>query len=114
MFDVVDHYILLTKLYEDGIRGADWILQRDMYTGGTTKVKRRGGLSKHQQVLQGVRQGGVLSTTHYKRFNNPLLLDMEEKCQDARIRGAKIPHTTSADDLALLRHESLDMQKIHD
>ena len=43
-FDVVDHSILLRKLYFDGITGDDWLLLNDMYVDMTAIVKW-GGLT---------------------------------------------------------------------
>ena len=78
-FDVVDHDTLLRRLFLDGITGPDWLLLRDMYTDLTSVVKWEGTLSAPFVIRQGVRQGGVLSTGHYKRYNNPLLLELENK-----------------------------------
>jgi hypothetical protein len=47
-----------------------------MYSGLTTRVKRLGELSESFPVLQGVRQGGILSTHLYKMFVEDLLLDL--------------------------------------
>ncbi|KAH3725281.1 hypothetical protein DPMN_051115 [Dreissena polymorpha] len=53
--------------------------------------------------------GGVLSTEHYERFNNPLLLNLKERFRGASIGLIDIPHTTCADDLALLSHSDWQM-----
>ena len=73
-FDVVDHNSLLRRLYLDGIHGDDRLLIQDMYTDCTSRVKWAELFSDTIDIQQGVRQGGVLSTSHYKRYNNPLLL----------------------------------------
>ena len=78
-FDVVDHDTLLRRLFLDGITGPDWLLLRDMYTDLTSVVKWEGTLSAPFVIRQGVRQGGVLSTRYYKRYNNHLLLELENK-----------------------------------
>jgi hypothetical protein len=39
-----------------------------MYSGLTTRVKWKGELSNTYPVLQGVREGGILSTHLYKIF----------------------------------------------
>ncbi|XP_033731546.1 uncharacterized protein LOC117321188 [Pecten maximus] len=109
-FDVVDHNILLNKLYDDGITGADWLMIQDLYKDVTSNVKWAGQISEPFKVRQGVRQGGVLSTSHYKRFNNPLLLDIEENCQGVNIGYIRIPHTTCADNIAILAHSTCDMK----
>ena len=35
-----------------------------------------GKLSEHFNILQGVRQGGILSTFLYKTYNNPCLKEL--------------------------------------
>ena len=67
-FDVVSHDILLHKLYYDRIRDADWLIIKDLYTDMSTKIKWNGELSRKFPILQGVRQGGILSAGHYKRY----------------------------------------------
>ena len=109
-FDVVDHCILLRKLYFDGITGDDWLLLNDMYADLTSIVKWEANLSSPINIRQGVRQGGVLSTSHYKRYNNPLLLEVENRFTGALIGYIKIPHVTVADDLAFLTHLQPEMQ----
>ena len=49
-----------------------------------------------------VRQGEVLSTAHYKRYNNPLLLHLEDAYSEVKIGSINITHITVADDLAVL------------
>ena len=109
-FDVVDHNILLRRLYFDGIIGDNWLLLNDMYTDLTSKVKWEASLSNPIIIKQGVRQGGVLSTSHYKRYNNPLLIEVKNRFTGALIGHIKIPHVTVADDLAFLTHLQTEMQ----
>ena len=59
-FDVVNHELLLRKLYLDGITGNDWLLVQDIYSDMTTSVKWESHLSAPFVIRQGVRQGGVL------------------------------------------------------
>ena len=61
-------------------------------------------------IRQGVRQGGVMSTSHYKRYNNPLLIQLESKFTGAKIGYIRIPHVTVADDLTLMSHSQSEMQ----
>ncbi|MES9880512.1 MAG: reverse transcriptase family protein, partial [Sedimenticola sp.] len=109
-FDVVHHNSLLRKLYLDNIQGDDWLLLQDMYTDLSSTVKWENALSDPIVIKQGVRQGGVLSTTHYKRFNNPLLRQIESTFNGATIGHISIPHVTCADDLALISHNPCEMQ----
>ncbi|MES9883383.1 MAG: reverse transcriptase family protein, partial [Sedimenticola sp.] len=111
-FDVVNHQSLLNKLYRDGIEGMDWMLLKDGYSDQNSMVKWKGLTSSTFELHQGVRQGGVLSTSHYKRYNNPLLLELQRKYVGAKIGPIQIPHVTCADDVALLSHSTLEMQEM--
>ena len=117
-FDVVNHELLLRKLYLDGIRGNDRLLVQDLYSDMTSAVKWEGHLSSPFSIRQGVRQGGgggcVLSSTHYKRYNNPLLLQLEDKYTGTVIGSVRIPHITVADDLAVLSNSRNEMQHMLD
>ena len=103
-FDVVNHSILLRNLNDDGVPPGEWKLLEDLYAEMNSCVKWQGRSSLTFAINQGVRQGGVLSTDHYKRYNNPLLLDIEQIYQGSKIGNIGIPHTTCADDVALLSH----------
>ncbi|MEW8547951.1 MAG: reverse transcriptase family protein, partial [Candidatus Thiodiazotropha sp.] len=109
-FDVVDHSSLLRRLYLDGVHGDDWLLIRDLYSDCSSRIKWAGGLSHPININQGVRQGGVLSTSHYKRYNNPMLLQLEERYDGVKIGSISVPHVTVADDLALLAQDQEEMQ----
>ncbi|MCG7892397.1 MAG: reverse transcriptase family protein, partial [Candidatus Thiodiazotropha endolucinida] len=109
-FDVVDHNSLLRKLYLDGVQGNDRLLLKDLYSDCSSRVKWASELSEPINIRQGVRQGGVLSTGHYKRYNNPLLLQLENRYPGMMIGSISIPHITVADDLALLAQCQTDMQ----
>ena len=101
-FDVDDHNSLLRRLYIDCVQGDDWLLIKDLYTDCTSKIKWAGLLSDPINIQQGVRQGGVLSTSHYKRYNNPLLHQPEDRYSDVKIGSINLPHITVADDLAVM------------
>ena len=61
-------------------------------------------------IRQRVRQGGVISTGHYKRYNNPFLLQLEDRFTGIRIGANGIPHVTVADNVALLAEDHPDTQ----
>ena len=109
-FDVVDHSSLLRRLYLDGVQGDDWLLIKDLYTDCSSRIKWAGGLSHPINIRQGVRQGGVLSTSHYKRYNNPLLLHLEQRYTGVKIGSIKIPHVTVSDDLAVISSAQSEAQ----
>ena len=57
---------------------------------------------------------GVLSSTHYKRYNNPLLLQLEDKYTGTVTGSVRIPHITVSDDLAVLSNSRNEMQHMLD
>ena len=91
---MVDHESLLRRLYWDGTTGADLLLLRNLYSGLTSIVKCEGTLSNPLVIKHGVRQGAVLSTAHYKRYNDPLLIQLENKLTGAKIGYIRVPHVT--------------------
>ena len=109
-FDVVDQNSLLRKLYLDGINGDDWLLLKDLYFDCFSRIKWAGELSHPINIRQGVKHGGVLSTGHYKRYNNLLLLQLEDRYIGAKIDSISIPHVTVADDLAQIAVDKSDAQ----
>ena len=54
----------------------------------------------------------MLSTSHYKRYNNPLQLQLEDHHNQVRIGSISIPHVTVtlAYDLAIFARRHCDMQ----
>ena len=109
-FDVVDQNSLIRKLCLDGIHGVDWLMLKDLYSDCSSKIKWAGELSHPINIKQGVRQGGVLSTGHYKRYNNPLLLQLENNHSGMKTGSISIPHITVAEDIALFALYKSDMQ----
>ena len=108
-FDVVDQNSLLRRLYLDGIHGDDWLLLRELYSNCSSHIKWTGELSHLSNIRQGVRQGGVISTGHYKRYNNPFQLQLDDRFTGIRIGATGIPHVTAAD-VALLAEDHPDTQ----
>ena len=107
-FDVVNHTILLDKLYENGVHPSLWTIVQDMYSGLTIKVKWLGELSESFPVKQGVRQGGILSPFLYKTYLNPCLTELQQHKLGLCIGNIYCGCPTYADDLAMLsdcRHE---------
>ena len=76
----------------------------------TSVVKWEDTLSSPFVIKQGVRQGGVLSTAHYKRYNHPLLIQLENKFTGAMIGCIRILHVTVAGDLTKMTHSRKEMQ----
>ena len=101
-FDVVNHVILLDKLYEMGIHPTLWTIVKDLYSGLTSRVKWLGELSDHFGIHQGVRQGAILSPFLYKTYINPCLVELKEHKIGLFIGTTYCGCPTCADDLALL------------
>ena len=72
-FDVVDHQGMLNAIYEQGVHGRLWSIFDDMYTDVTSQVKWNGDMSRLLTETQGIRQGGLSSTTLFKSWANKLL-----------------------------------------
>ena len=109
-FDRVWYERLFLKLYNDGIHGKLWLILRDLQGNGTTKVKWDCNLSCQFETLQGIRQGAKLSTTLYKRYNNPLLKQIEEHNLGTTIGTTNVGAPTVADDISMLPSTPLDTQ----
>ena len=109
-FDRVWHERLFLKLYNDGVQGKLWLLLRDMQANGTTRVKWNCNLSTPFKTLQGIRQGAKLSTTLYKRYNNPLLLQIEDHNLGTNIGDTNVGAPTVADDISMLPQTPVDTQ----
>ena len=51
-----------------------------------------------------------MSASHYKRYNNSLLIDVEDKFTGKQIGTVKIPHVTVADDMCFITEEKSELQ----
>jgi hypothetical protein len=113
-FDVVWHSSMLVKLYEQGVSGDVWSLVADSYKHMTSRVKWQGETSRTIREQQGIRQGGLQSTEHFKARSNPLLdvLSNSEHSFKIGIHSVGIP--TCADDMALISPSLLGMQVMLD
>ncbi|VDI42850.1 Hypothetical predicted protein [Mytilus galloprovincialis] len=109
-FDVVSHVIVLDKLYEIGVHPKIWTIVRDLYDGMTSKVRWAGAISPKFNILQGVRQGGILSPLLYKIYNNNLLMELQETRLGFRMGNVYLGCPTCADDIALLSSNPNELQ----
>ena len=82
--------------------GTLWLTLSCMYSNAITSVKWGPHISSSFPIKQGVRQGWILSTTHYKLFNNSLLRTMDEFGLGVSIGCFKCGAPTCADDVAVL------------
>ena len=100
-FDVVWQDSLLRKIH-NGIQGKLWLCLSNLYKGAHSTVKWQGIVSPSFEIKQGVRQGGILSTLHYKLYNNDLLHLLESLRAGMSIGHIDCSCPTCADDVALL------------
>ena len=103
-FDVVWQGSLLRKIFIEGVDGTIWLTLLNMYTHATSSVRWGHHVSTPFQVRQGVRQGGILSTVHYKLYNNDLFHTcmLQESGIGATIGCFYCGAPTCADDVAVL------------
>jgi hypothetical protein len=101
-FDRVSHSVLMLKLYNTGINKSIFKIILNMFKDVYSCVKSQGHTSEWFPVLQGTRQGQVLSPRLYLIFVNDLMniLDSSEHC--LKIQGSKYGCPTSADDMVLV------------
>ena len=109
-FDVVHHKILLDKLSQTCIHKDIWIIIKNLYSGITSKVKWLGECSDGFPVMQGVKQGGILSTHLYKTYIDPLLKTLNSKRLGLYLGTVYIGVPTVADDLAYLSKYKDELQ----
>jgi hypothetical protein len=109
-FDVVDHDSLMWKWHERGLRGILWHLKDNSYVNMTSKTKWKGLLSQPFDIKQGVRQGGIPSTTDYKLYIDPLLKDFETSDVGLHIGSTYVGSPTCADDIVLLTKSIFSLQ----
>ncbi len=113
-FDVVSHETLKRKLYSAGISGKLWCIIDDLHHEATERVKVVGDFSRQYTISQGVRQGGVLSTSLYKLYIGDLISRLDNAGLGARIGCSYIGAPTCADDVLLLSFNAPQFQPMLD
>ena len=98
-FDCVWHDGLFYKLYNSGINKTFCRLIVNMYTDMFSCVRSRGYKSFWFPVLQGTRQGGVISTFLYLIYINDLIYEIELSALGFCIYGISCGSPTVADDM---------------
>jgi hypothetical protein len=71
-FDCVDHALLLSKMYKEGVRGDELALFKSYLENRLQIVQTNGSVSEPCQIKTGVVQGGVLSPTLFNVFVNSM------------------------------------------
>ena len=101
-FDVVWQDSLLRKLFNVGIQGSQWVCLKNLYRDAFSSVKWHGQVSEPFEIKEGVKQWGILSTLHYKLYNNELLLLLQALRVGMSIGHTDCSCTTCSNDVALL------------
>ena len=109
-FDVVSQNILLNKLHELGTSSTIWEIINSIYTDSKEVVRWKGLDSRPYCVLQGVKQGSILSPSLYKTYINNLLDTLQKSDLGAGIGTTFIGSPACADDVLLISHSPHQLQ----
>ena len=109
-FDTVWFDGLFLKLFEIGICGKSWRLLRKWYNKLVCCVGVAGLISNSFPVLQGIRQGGVLSPWLFLCFYNDISDILMKTKQGLMLQSQYCGNVTVADDVALLSLRSSGLQ----
>ena len=109
-FDVVSHNSLMMKLFNAGVEGKLWSLIMNFHQDALSVVKWEGRFASTFPILQGVRQGGILSADLYKLYVNQLLNRLESNSTGCWIGDIVCNAPTCADDLSTLGDSERSLQ----
>ena len=109
-FDTVWHEGLLVKLHRRGIHGRLWHLIQAWYAQSTAAVQWDSHQSSHFPVLQGVRQGAILSPLLYCIFVDELLDNLHASGHGAKVGEVYCGAPMYADDVALIAESPDELQ----
>ena len=113
-FDTVWHQGLFVKLHRKGIPTRIWHILNNWYTSSSCSVLQCGDHSRSFPILQGVRQGAILSPLLYSIFVDDLLNTLDHSCLGARIGEVFCGAPMYADDLALVASSPEELQAMLD
>jgi len=111
-FDRVNHWLLFDKLLD---RKFPVIIVRILHTWYASQnffIQWGNSLSKPFQVVNGVRQGGILSPVLFNVFVNDLSLLLKSHNLGCRINGISYNHLMYADDTVLLAPSPYALQEL--
>ena len=100
-FDHVSHSILMLKLYRTGIKKSIFKIILSMFENVYSCVKSQGQSSDWFPILQGTRQGQVMSPYLYLVFINDLMDKLDQSPYGLKINDTGYSCPTSADDMVL-------------
>ena len=85
-------------------------LKHVSYSNMRSTVKWDGSLSAPFEINQGVKQGGIPSTTDYKTYIDPLIRQISNSCLGLKINDVDCSAPTVADDILLLADSAVALQ----
>ena len=113
-FDTVWHQGLFVKLHQKGICHRIWHILNSWYSHSSSSVLLNGAASKPFPILQGVRQGAILSPLLYSVYVDELLDLLKESGLGAYVGTCCIAAPMYADDLALVADSASTLQSLLD
>ncbi len=113
-FDVVSHPILIRKVFLDSPHMDAVAIIRDLYQNALENVIWRGHYSEQYPVLQGVRQGGVLSTHLYKCYIDGLLQKIRHMGIGLYVGTNHLSISACADDVIMMAETEEEIQQLVD
>lgn len=111
-FDCVWHDGLFYKLYNMGIDKAIFSILQNLYTGMSSCVKFKGCKSGWFPILQGTRQGGVISPFLYLVFLNDLLYEIEASGLGMCFYNIDLSCPTVADDMLVQSYSKAGLDSL--
>lgn len=101
-FDTVWRHGLLLKLYNLGVTNKLWSLINDCHNNTSSSIVVNQTQSRWFNVLQGVRQGGVLSSFLYLVFINELIDTLQQSSMCTKLLNVASNCPSLADDISLV------------
>lgn len=111
-FDCVWHDGLFYKLYKCGIDKAIFKILQNLYTGMRSCVRFQGCKSEWFPILQGTRQGGVISPFLYLVFLNDLLYQLEASGLGMCFYNIDLSCPTVADDMLVQSFSKIGLEEL--
>lgn len=111
-FDRVWHDALMVKLFNTNIDVTIYKAIHDLYQNMQSRVRTNGHVSNWFPILQGTRQGGVISPHLYLIFINDLMDKLICNQYGLSLYGLNCTCPTSADDMVLLSLSQTGLQTL--
>ncbi|CAC5367675.1 unnamed protein product [Mytilus coruscus] len=102
--------MLLRKVYISGTDPSSWLLIDEIHKNTESRIKWSTEISEKFPVLQGVKQGGLLSADLYKVYIEDLLNTFENTTSGCEIGETLINAVACADDVAIVSENPHDLQ----